>query len=56
MIIHQAVCPYHNAMSLTGVPDMIQVDHTVRIGEKYFQTAIASLNDVMGLMRDDQSW
>jgi hypothetical protein len=35
---------------------MIQVGRTVRIGEKYLHPAIASLNDVMGLMRDDQSW
>lgn len=53
MIIHQAVCPYHNAISLTGILNMIQIGNTIRIREKYFKPAIAALNDMMRLERDD---
>jgi hypothetical protein len=53
MIIHQTICPYHNAVPFAGRLKMLQVGNTIRIREKYFKPAIAALNDVMGMKRDD---
>ena len=47
MIAHQTVCPYGNAISITGISYMVQIRLTILVCEEYIKPAIASLNDVM---------
>jgi hypothetical protein len=52
MIIHQAVCPYNNTISIASALYIIQICNTVFVRKKNDKPAIPTLNDVVGKMGD----
>jgi hypothetical protein len=50
MIIHQAVCPYNNTISIASALNIIQICNTILIRKKHVKPTIPTLNDVVGKM------